>query len=60
MIQAWDLIDIVDCLYCCKVGIEALDMIQHIFGRRYDVQGEIEEEGVHVEVCDLGSKGYLP
>ena len=67
-LQSWDIVDIVDCLPCCMVGIESLDVIEYQCGRRGGVQvyygfascGSIEEEGVHVEFCDLGSEGYPP
>ena len=48
------------------VGIEYLNVIKFQFGHQDGVQGfyvftyhgAIEEEGVHVELCDLGSEGY--
>ena len=48
------------------VGIESLDGIQHSCGLQDGVQGveelascgPIEEEGVHVEVCDIVSEGH--
>ena len=71
MLQCWELIDIVDCLSCfrtCGVVIEERNVIHHICGWRDVIQqvegfvscGPMEDKGVNVEVCDLGSEWYPP
>ena len=66
MLQVWELVEIVDCLPCCMVSIESLNVIEYRCGRQDGVQafdgfascGSIEEEGAYIELFELGSEGY--
>ena len=66
--QAWDIVHIFDCFPCGMVGIETLYLIEDCCGSwdggygvdGFTSRGSIDEEGVHVEVCDLVSEGYSP